>query len=134
MRKLRLTGVAGLVIAAVLIPAGAADAKQSTTGCPKKWEPATTMALPPGQFENRDHNDNGTVCVKGPQGSNEHFNVKDDQTNGPVAPVFWSSLLIDSDELPVPQDVFIVIDNMNLYFGGVYLTPTVEDVADDSPR
>src|SRR5918992_2826025 len=106
MRKLRLTGVAGLVVAASLIPAAAADAKQSTTGCPKKWEPAPTGALPPGEFENRDHNGNGTVCVKGPQGSNQHFNVKDDQTNNTVAPVFWYSFLID--ETPLTEDIFIV--------------------------
>jgi hypothetical protein len=132
MRKLRLTGVAGLAVAAVLIPAGAADAKQSTTGCPKKWQPAPTMALPPGQFENRDHNNNGTVCVKGPQGSNEHFNVKDDNTNQTVAPVFWYQFLFD--ETAVTEDVFIVIDNMNLYPFGTYLDPAPEDVTDDDPR
>jgi hypothetical protein len=131
MRKLRLTGVAGLVVAAVLIPAGVADAKQSTTGCPKKWTPVTEMGLPQGSRD-RDNNENGIVCAKGPQGSNQHFNTKDDNTNQTVAPVFWYSFLID--ETPLTEDIFIVIDNMNLYIGGVYIDPAPEDLADDTPR
>jgi hypothetical protein len=131
MKKLRLTGVAGLAVVASMIPVAAADAKQSTTGCPKGWTPTTPAGLPPGQ-ETRDRNGNGTVCAKGPQGHNGHFNVKDDNTNQTVAPVFFSTLLID--ETPLTEDVFIVIDNMDLYIGGVYLDPTPEDWTDDDPR
>jgi hypothetical protein len=36
------------------------------------------MALPPDQ-QDRDKNGNGIVCAKGPQGSNEHFNAKDEK-------------------------------------------------------
>jgi hypothetical protein len=128
MRKLRLTGVAGLVVVASMIPVASADAKQSTTGCPKKWQPAPEAAAPPN---NRDHNDNDIVCVKGPQGHNGHFNVKDDN-NQTVSPVLWSTLLID--ETSLTEDVFIVIDNLALFPGFYHLDPTPEDITDDVPQ
>lgn len=131
MRKLRLIGVAGLAVVAAMIPTASADAKQSTTGCPKKWTPVPTQALPPGEFDDRDHNNNQQVCAKGPQGSNNHFNVKDDK-NEDVNPVLWSTLLID--ETSLTEDVYIVINNLALFPGFYHLDPEPVDAVDDAPR
>lgn len=129
MKKLRLIGVAGLAVVAFMIPAASADAKQSTTGCPKKWAPVPTQAFPTPQ--EKDRNMNGTVCAKGPQGengANPHFNVKDDQDQD-VNPVLWSTLAIDlSDPL---EDVFVVINNLDLFPAFYYLDPTPQDYEDD---
>jgi hypothetical protein len=46
--------------------------------CPDGYEWVPAMALPPDQ-QDRDKNGNGIVCAKGPQGSNEHFNAKDEK-------------------------------------------------------
>ena len=46
--------------------------------CPDFYQPVPTMALPPDQ-QDKDKNQNGVACAKGPQGSNEHFNAKDDK-------------------------------------------------------
>jgi hypothetical protein len=133
MRKLRLTGVAGLTVVAALIPVATADAKQSTTGCPKKWAPTPVQAFPTPQ--NKDNNMNGLVCAKGPQGengANPHFNVKDDNTNQNVNPVMWSTLALDlTDPL---EDVFLVINNLDIFPGSYTLDPTPQDFQDDIPQ
>jgi hypothetical protein len=133
MKKLRLAGVAGLTALACTIPVATADAKQSTTGCPKKWAPTPTQAFPTPP--EKDRNNNQLVCAKGPQGengANPHFNVKDDHTDEPVNPVMWSTLALDlSDPL---QDVFLVINNLDLFPGLYYLDPNPQDFEDDVPQ
>jgi len=133
MKKLRLIGVAGLTAAVCLIPVSSAAAKQTKTACPKKWAPATTQAFPTPQ--DKDRNGNGVVCAKGPQGengANPHFNVKDDRTNEPVNPVMWSTMALDLQD-PL-QDVFMVVDNLDLFPGIYYLDPNPQDFEDDVPR
>lgn len=126
MRKLRLTGVAGLAIAAALIPAAGADAKQTKSACPKSWSPVPTQALPPGS-NNKDNNMNFVVCAKGPQGSNNHFNVKDDRTNNVVLPAFWNSVLISQEPL---QDVWLAMNNLDSS-PNYFLDPAPVDWVDD---
>ena len=88
MRKLRLAGIAGLAIAAFAIPASIARADTFVISCPDHYEPVPTMAAPP-EDQNKDTNNNAFVCAKGPQGSNEHFNVKDDH-GATLSPTQWN--------------------------------------------
>jgi hypothetical protein len=122
MRKLRLIGVAGLAIAAFAIPTStSATAEDFVYSCPDHYQPAPTIAVPPGSRD-RDNNNNFVVCVKGPQGSNQHFNVKDDKGEV-VSPTEW-----DTD--PVAYSAWLV--SMSLDQWGTYtLDPTPVDVVDD---
>lgn len=129
MKKLRLAGVASLAIVAALVPVATADAKQTKSACPKKWAPTPTQAFPTPQ--ERDHNNNQLVCAKGPQGengANPHFNVKDDRGED-VNPVMFSTMLIDPPD-PV-YDIFLVINNLDLFPGFYYLDPNPTDFEDD---
>ena len=47
--------------------------------CPDHYEPVPFTAVPPSE-QWRNKNGNLWMCAKGPQGSNEHFNAKDDKT------------------------------------------------------
>jgi hypothetical protein len=129
MKKLRLVGVAGLTLAAFALPVATADAKQTKSACPKKWAPTPTQAFPTDT--SKDRNDNQVVCAKGPQGengSNPHFNVKDDRGE-PVNPLMWGTLAIDlADPL---QDVFIVVNNLDLFPGLYFVDPFPQDFEDD---
>jgi hypothetical protein len=129
MKKLRLAGVVGLTLVAAMVPVATADAKQVKAQCPKKWAPTPTQAFPTDA--SKDQNNNQMVCAKGPQGengANPHFNVKDDRDEE-VNPVLFSSLAIDlTDPL---QDVFIVINNLDLVPGFYYLDPIPTGYTDD---
>jgi hypothetical protein len=92
MRKLRPIGVAGLAIAAFAIPASSASAAQSTRECPDNFQPVPAQALPQPK-KDKDKNNNFMVCAKGPQGSNQHYNVKDDH-GATVSPLEWTALQI----------------------------------------
>ncbi len=52
--------------------------------CPPEPQSGPVPALPPEDWD-KDRNNNGIVCAKGPQGSNSHFNVKDDQLDDALA-------------------------------------------------
>jgi hypothetical protein len=91
--KLRLTGVAGLALAAFAIPASSAGAAQSTRECPDNYQPIPTQATPDTKKKEKDRNGNFIVCAKGPQGSNQHYNVKDDKGDT-VSPIQWTALQI----------------------------------------
>jgi hypothetical protein len=128
MKKLRLTGVAGLAVIAALIPAADAAAKQTKAACPKSWQPVPTQATPPGK-KDRDKNGNFQVCAKPAGGSgNPHINVKDDRTNQTVLPIFWTDMLIDSAD-PL-QDIWITINNLDTA-PNYFLDPAPEDYTDD---
>jgi hypothetical protein len=79
---LRILLPAALTIAAVLIPASPAAAAPSPTPgrCPDGFQPVLIFFA----TGDRDHNGDGWVCVKGPQGSNGHFNTTDDKDPGTV--------------------------------------------------
>ena len=122
MRKLRLIGVAGLAIAAIAIPSANSTAEDFVYSCPDYYQPVPRIALPPGEFDDKDQNNNFVVCAKGPQGSNQHFNVKDDKGEV-VSPTEW-----DSD--PVAYSAWLV--TMSLDQWGTYtLDPQPTDVVDD---
>jgi hypothetical protein len=129
MKKLRLLGVAGLTLAAFTLPVATADAKQTKSACPKKWAPTPTQAFPTDT--SKDRNNNQVVCAKGPQGengSNPHFNVKDDRGQD-VSPLMWGTLALDlTDPL---QDVFITVNNLDLFPGLYFIDPTPQDFEDD---
>jgi hypothetical protein len=74
---LRILVPAALTTAAVLIPAAPASAQISPTPgrCPDSFHAAPAFT----QTGSKDHNGDGWVCVKGPQGSNGHFNTTDDK-------------------------------------------------------
>ncbi|HEX8073432.1 MAG TPA: hypothetical protein VF545_00480 [Thermoleophilaceae bacterium] len=120
MKKLRLAGVAGLAVAASAFAASPASADTILVECPDNYEPVPTMAAPPDK-QDKDNNDNGFVCAKGPLGSNEHYNVKDDKGEI-VPPTVWSVT-------PVSWTVFLI--NYNLQGTGYSLDPTPTDVVDD---
>jgi hypothetical protein len=128
MKKLRLTGVAGLALAAVAIPVTDAAAKQTKSACPKSYQAVPTQAVPPGEKDD-DRNDNFVVCAKGPQGSNGHFNVKDDRTGQNVTPAQWTSILVAQDPL---QDIWISINHLDSA-PNYFLDPLPVDVVDDVP-
>jgi hypothetical protein len=127
MRKLRLIGVAGLTVAASMIPAAGAEAKDKTTGCPNGYEPTPAQALPPGQFQGADANQNGVVCAKGPQG-NGHFNVKDDKGNT-VSPSQWSISTLTTNPIMTLFMVTNFLDPTATYT----LDPAPVEVVDDTP-
>jgi hypothetical protein len=122
MRKLRLIGVAGLAIAAFAIPTStSATAEDFVYSCPDQYQPAPKIAVPPSTRD-RDRNSNLIVCVKGPQGSNQHLNVKDDKGEV-VPPTEW-------DTEPVAYSVWLVTMSLDQW-GEYMLDPTPEDVVDD---
>ena len=56
-----------------------APASADVTGtCPDGYAPVPLIALPP-EDQDVDKNMNLIACAKGPQGSNNHFNAKDDK-------------------------------------------------------
>ncbi len=114
MRKLRLGVVAALATAAVLVPSSSATAEDFVVVCPDKYYPMLAAAAP-----EKDRNDNAFVCVKGPQGHNGHFNVKDDKGET-VPPTSWDVTGYGS---------FLVWYVPNFVFGS--LEPTPEDIVDD---
>ena len=121
MRKLPLVVIAVIAAAAYAIPTSSAFADTFVARCPDHYEPVPTMAAPPDQ-QSKDHNMNLFVCAKGPQGSNGHFNVKDDQ-GMTVSPTVW-------DVDPVTYTVFTIeyaLDAWRTYT----LDPTPVDVVDD---
>jgi hypothetical protein len=124
MNKLRLTGVAGLAVAAALIPTADAAAKQTKSACPKSWQAVPTQAIP---GTGADTNGNFIVCAKGPQG-NGHFNVKDDRTNQNVLPAQWNLMLWNSQD-PV-MNVWLTINNLDSA-PNYFLDPTPDQFMDD---
>ena len=81
MTRLRICVVlAGLALGTALPSPAAAD---TTGSCPDGYQPVPVILIPEG--EAKDHNNNFIVCAKGPQGSNSHFNVKDDQLDDELA-------------------------------------------------
>lgn len=127
MKKLRLIGIAGLALTALAVPVSEASAKQEKSACPKNWEAVPTQALP---GTSRDNNGNFIVCAKGPQGSNGHFNVKDDRTNQNVPPFMWTAVLVNNQD-PL-QDIWVSINNLDSA-PNYFLDPTPVDVQDDVP-
>ena len=127
MRKLRLIGGAGLALAALAMPVAGADAKQTKSACPKKWAPVPLQAAP--DRADRDRNGNFVVCAKSVDNQgNPHVNVKDDRTDQPVLPLFWSTALLD--ETDPYQDVFFV-HNLLDFPGHYYLDPQPDQFDDD---
>jgi hypothetical protein len=124
MKKLRLTGVAGLAVAAALVPAAAAEAKQTKIACPKSFEAVPTQALP-GTLA--DLNGNFLVCAKGPQG-NGHFNVKDDRTGQNVLPFQWNLVSVSSQD--PTKDVWVAINNLDSA-PNYFLDPAPDQFVDD---
>jgi hypothetical protein len=122
MRKLRLFGVAGLTLAAFAIPASTASADTFIYRCPDHFQPVPTQALPPGEFEDKDNNNNFIVCAKGPQGSNQHFNVKDDHGQT-VSPSEWSTT-------PTVYGIWVVENILPLWVDYA-LDPAPTEVRDD---
>jgi hypothetical protein len=121
MRKLRLAGVAGVVTAALFALPSSASAQTFLVRCPDGFEPVPAIAQPP---DKKDRNKNGNlfVCAKGPQGSNQHFNVKDDHGEV-VSPLEWSVS-------PLDWTTFVVnyaLDETVPY----YLDPEPQNVVDD---
>ena len=92
MRKFRLIGATGLAVAAFAIPASTASADTFIVECPDGYQPVPAQAIPP-QKKDKDRNMNLFVCAKGPQGSNQHFNVKDDH-GVVVDPLQWTALQV----------------------------------------
>jgi hypothetical protein len=91
---LRILIPAALATAAVLIPASSASADPSPTPgrCPDSFMPVMSFAA----TGDKDHNNDGWVCVKGPQGSNGHFNTTDDKnppTFDPTSNTWYSAYL-----------------------------------------
>ena len=128
MRKLRLIGVAGLAVAAVTIPAAAAEAKQTKSACPKGWQAVPAQAVPPTQ-QSRDRNMNFIICAKPVAApGNPHANVKDDRTNQNVPAFMWTSVLLDNQD-PL-QDIWVTINNLD-GSGHYYLDPAPSDYEDD---
>jgi hypothetical protein len=83
MTRLRICVVlAGLALGTAMPSPAAADL---TGTCPDGYQLAPIQALPPEEGADKDRNNNGFVCAKGPQGSNDHFNVKDDQLDDELA-------------------------------------------------
>ena len=122
MKKLRLFGVAGLTLAAFAIPASSASADTFIYRCPDHYQPVPTQALPPGDFDDEDNNNNFIVCAKGPQGSNQHFNVKDDK--GDVAtPDQWTVS-------PTVYGIWVVENALPAWIDYV-LDPAPTEVTDD---
>ena len=78
---MKIRRIAAIATIAVAASGGfaAGPASGDFVVCPDGFFPAPVMALPPGEGEKADRNNNGQVCAKGPQGSNGHFNVKDDR-------------------------------------------------------
>lgn len=79
MRKFRLVlfcVTVGSTCAIALSPATASA--DLTATCPDHYEPVPLIALPP-EDQDVDKNMNFIACAKGPQGSNQHFNTKDDK-------------------------------------------------------
>lgn len=67
---------AGLAAAAMAVPSSAGAQPSPTPGrCPDNFVPVLAFVATGSQ----DHNGDGWVCVKGPQGSNQHFNTTDDK-------------------------------------------------------
>jgi hypothetical protein len=121
MRKLRLAGVAGLATAALFALPSSASAQTMIVRCPDDFIPIPAMAAPPDK-KDRNRNNNAFVCAKGPQGSNEHFNVTDDHGEI-VPPTAW-------DVNPVDYGVFVVtytLDENSTY----YLDHEPDEIADD---
>ena len=84
MTRLRICVVlAGLALGTALPSPAAAD---QTGTCPDGYQPVPVIVLPPEEGLGKDRNNNGIVCAKGPQGSNVHFNVKDDQLDDELTP------------------------------------------------
>ena len=79
MKKARLAAVVAATIGCVGVLGFSGTANGDTFGCPDGYELTPVIAIPPGE-KVPDRNNNGVVCAKGPQGSNEHFNTKDDKT------------------------------------------------------
>ena len=122
MGKLRLAGIAGLTIAAVAIPSTTAYADTFLVRCPDNYVPVPVTATPPG---GKDKNKNGNlfVCAKGPQGSNEHFNIKDDHGEV-VPPNEWNVTAIG------PMGSYLV--HYGLATTGTYtIDPAPSDFTDD---
>lgn len=90
----RIVIPAALTVAAVLIPASPAGAAPSPTPgrCPDNFQ-AVPIFVATGD---KDRNGDGWVCVKGPQGSNGHFNTTDDKnppTFDPTSNTWYSAYL-----------------------------------------
>ena len=78
MKNVRSAAVFAATIGCAGVFAFGGSAAGDTFVCPDSYQPVPVIVLPPdGKIP--DRNDNGIVCVKGPQGSNEHFNAKDDK-------------------------------------------------------
>ena len=71
---------AAALFASVAMTLTMAVPSAAETVCPDGYNPVPSIVAP-----DADKNGNGIVCVKGPQGGNGHFNVKDDKgfTNTP---------------------------------------------------
>jgi hypothetical protein len=80
MLKARLAVVCAVSTCAIVaaLAGSASNASADTFVCPDGYQPVPLMALPPDQ-QDKDKNGNLMACAKGPQGSNEHFNAKDDK-------------------------------------------------------
>ena len=76
--EIRRLAAISTIAAATALPFVSGSAIGDGFVCPDGYQPVPIMALPPGE-KIPDRNDNGIVCAKGPQGSNEHFNTKDDK-------------------------------------------------------
>jgi hypothetical protein len=79
MRKLRLSVFCATVgCACAIVGSPGTASADATATCPDHYQPVPLIALPPDQ-QDVDKNGNLIACAKGPQGSNEHFNAKDDK-------------------------------------------------------
>ena len=65
------------LIAGLAIVAATSSGKATGAGfvCPDGYYPTFNIFV----LDPPDKNNNGLVCVKGPQGENQHFNTKDDK-------------------------------------------------------
>jgi hypothetical protein len=86
---------AALTAAAIFIPAAPASALGPPGRCPDGFAPVPTSP----STASRDHDGNGWVCAKGPQGSNNHTNYVDDKGNpqpgvvyDPISNTYWNTL------------------------------------------
>jgi hypothetical protein len=91
--------------------------------CPDHYEPIPAMAAPPNQ-QDKNHNGNLFLCAKGPQGSNEHFNIKDDKDQT-LSPTEWNVQAFPAYGVWV---ITWTIDMNSQY----YLDTPPEDVVDDT--
>ena len=76
--KIRRLAAISTIAAATALPFASGSAIGDPTPCPDGYELTPVIAIPPDQ-KVPDRNNNFLVCAKGPQGSNEHFNTKDDK-------------------------------------------------------